>query len=243
MDSALLLKMTCEAARRNDGKVYAVTMQTKLHPVKEITHAQAVADEIGAEHLVITVDELSEAGIEQNPVDRCYRCKKHLFTRILEKAEELHVAHILEGTNTDDLRMYRPGLRAIQELGIHSPLMEAGMSKDEVRRLAGEYGLSVSERPAMPCLATRVPYGTYLTYEMMERVEEGETYLRSLGFYNVRLRVHENSARIEVDEESFKKLMDCRNEIITFLKKLKFDYITLDLEGFRSGSMDIHIEK
>lgn len=241
VDSALLLKMTCESAAQSRKEVYAVTMRTKLHSIGEIEHAKAVAEEIGAKHIVITVDELTEAGIEYNPVDRCYRCKKYLFTKIKEKAEELHAVHILEGTNADDLQMYRPGLQAVQELGIRSPLMEARLSKAEVRRLAAEYGLSVSDRPAAPCLATRFPYGTRLSYEGMKRVEEGENYLRSLGFYNVRLRVYENLARIEVDEASFEKLIYYKKEIISVLKKLKFDYITLDLEGFCSGSMDLHI--
>ncbi|WP_331477453.1 ATP-dependent sacrificial sulfur transferase LarE [Mediterraneibacter agrestimuris] len=243
VDSALLLKMTCESAAQSGKEVYAVTMQTSLHPVGEIKHAKAVAEEIGAKHIVIAVDELAEAGIAYNPEDRCYRCKKYLLTRIQEKSAELLAPHILEGTNADDLQMYRPGLQAVQELGIHSPLMRAGLTKEDVRRLAAEYGLSVSERPAMPCLATRFPYGVRLTYEDMKRVEEGESYLRSLGFYNVRLRVHENIARIEVDEESIESLLVCKKEIISFLKQLKYDYITLDLEGFRSGSMDIHIKK
>lgn len=243
VDSALLLKMTCESAAQTGKEVYAVTMQTSLHPVGEIKHAKAVAEEIGAKHIVIAVDELAEAGITYNPVDRCYRCKKYLYTRICEKAKELHAPHILEGTNADDLQMYRPGVQAVRELGIHSPLMAAGLTKEDVRRLSAAYGLSVSERPAMPCLATRFPYGVRLTYEDMKRVEEGESYLRSLGFYNLRLRAHGNLARVEVDEESMECLLKYKREIISFLKELKYDYITLDLEGFRSGSMDIHMKK
>lgn len=242
VDSALLLKMTCEAARRNGGKVYAVTMQTMLHPTGEIDHAKRTAEEIGAEHMVTAVNELLEAGIENNPVDRCYRCKKHLYMKIMDIAEELHIQNILEGTNADDLKMYRPGLRAIRELGILSPLMEVGITKAEVRKLAEEYGLSVSDRPAMPCLATRFPYGDRLSYEAMKQVEEGETYLRKLGFYNVRLRVHENIVRVEVDEVDLERFVKDRKEIIIYLKKLGFDYITLDMEGFRSGSMDLNVE-
>lgn len=242
VDSTLLLKMSCEAAKRSGGKVYAVTMQTMLHPVGEIDHAKRTAEEIGAEHMVIAVNELLEAGIENNPADRCYRCKKHLYTKIKDIAKELHIQNILEGTNADDLKMYRPGLRAIRELGILSPLMEAGITKAEVRRLAEEYGLSVSDRPAMPCLATRFPYGNRLSYEAMKRVEEGEAYLRKLGFYNVRLRVHENIARVEVDEVDLERFVKDRKEIIIYLKKLGFNYITLDMEGFRSGSMDLNVE-
>lgn len=240
VDSALLLKMTCAAAVRHGKKVYAVTMQTRLHPIEEIAHAKAVAEEIGADHVVITVDELEEAGIEKNPTDRCYRCKKYLFARILEKAKELQVGHVLEGTNADDLQMYRPGLKALRELGIHSPLAEAGLTKGDVRKLSKEYGLSVSERPAMPCLATRFPYGTRLSYEEMERVEKGEAYLRARGFYNVRLRIHGDIVRMEVDEQSLERVIQERKEMISYLKELGFGYITLDLEGFRSGSMDVY---
>ena len=153
VDSSLLLKLACEAK----GRVWAVTMQTRLHPVCEIEHAQRVAEEIGAPHLVIPVDELEEAGIRQNPPDRCYLCKKHLFTRILQKAESLDIPNILEGTNEDDLHVYRPGLKALRELGVASPLADAGFTKAEVRRLAEEYGLSVADRPAAPCMATRFP--------------------------------------------------------------------------------------
>lgn len=241
VDSALLLRMTCEAAAANQNKVYAVTMQTRLHPVGEITHARKVAEEIGAEHRVLVVDELQEAGIADNPLDRCYRCKAHLFRRMEELAEALHVSHILEGTNADDQQAYRPGLRAIREQGIHSPLLEAGLTKKDVRSLAEHYGLSVSDRPAMPCLATRFPYGTPLSYEAMQRVERGEEYVRGFGFYNVRLRVHDNLVRIEVDPEELQRILIYREQIIGYLKELGYDYVTIDMEGFRSGSMDLHV--
>ena len=150
VDSSLLLELACEAAKENGTTVYAVTMQTRLHPAAEIDHARRVAEEVGAVHCVIPVDELMEAGIKNNPAERCYLCKKCLFEKLLQKAEELHTDVVLEGTNEDDLHVYRPGLRAIRELGIHSPLAEAGLTKAEVRELAGRYGLSVSDRPAMP---------------------------------------------------------------------------------------------
>lgn len=246
VDSSLLLKLVCESAgesgRSARNKVYAVTMQTRLHPVCEIEHAKKVAEEIGASHMVIPVDELEEAGINRNPVDRCYLCKKHLFTKILEAAEPMGIPNILEGTNEDDLHVYRPGLKAIRELGIISPLADAGFTKEDIRRLAGEYGLSVSDRPAMPCLATRFPYGAGLSYEGMKKVEQGEAYLKSFGLYNVRLRIHDPITRMEVDVDDFPVLLQHRQEIISYLKSLGYAYITLDLEGFRSGSMDINIE-
>ena len=145
---------------------------------------------------------------------------------------------ILEGTNADDLLQYRPGLRALQELEIKSPLKEAGLTKDEVRKLSKEYGISVADRPSSPCLATRFPYGDKLTIEKLNQVEQGEIYLKSLGLYNVRLRIHGTIARIEVDTADIEKLLNHREQIIHHLKSLGYGYITLDLEGFRSGSMD-----
>ena len=248
VDSSLLLKLVCVAAGKSDrnlsdtcSRIYAVTMQTRLHPVCEIEHARKVAEEIGAAHLVIPVDELEEAGIRQNPPDRCYLCKKHLFTKILQKAEELGIQNILEGTNEDDLHVYRPGLKAIRALGVISPLAEAGFTKEDVRRLAEEYGLSVSDRPAAPCLATRFPYGAALSYEEIQKVEQGEAYLKGFGLYNVRLRIHGEIARIEVDTGEFPVLLQYRSQIINYIRHLGYPYITLDLEGFRSGSMDVGI--
>lgn len=145
---------------------------------------------------------------------------------------------IMDGTNEDDLHVYRPGLRALKELGIISPLAEEKVTKAEVRELAEEYGLSVASKPAMPCLATRFPYGTDLTYEKLEKVEKGEAFIRKLGLYNLRLRVHGGIARVEVDEQEIAKILQHREEIVRYLRQLGYSYITLDLEGFRSGSMD-----
>lgn len=238
VDSSLLLKMACRYAGKYGTKVYAVTLQTMLHPAAELENAEKVAKEAGAEHLVLQIDELNNAGILDNPVDRCYRCKKHLFEEIRKKAEELHAVTILEGTNADDLKVYRPGIRAVRELGILSPLAEAGMTKDEVRKLAAEYGISSAGRPSTPCLATRFPYGTQISYEKLRTVEQAEEYLRGLNFYNVRVRVHGDIARIEVDPEQLGQLLEKREEVTAYLKKLGYRYVTVDMEGFRSGSMD-----
>lgn len=243
VDSSLLLKICCEAAKENGTNVYAVTVHTELHPMKDLEIAVAVAKEAGARHLVVRIDELKEAGIEYNPEDRCYLCKKLLFSRLKEKAEELHAGYIVEGTNEDDLHVYRPGIRALRELGILSPLAQTGFTKQEVRKLAEEYGVSVANRPSTPCMATRFPYGAKLDYDSMRRVEQGEEWIRSLGFYNVRIRVHGGIARIEIDIDQMPLLLEKKEEIISKLKELGYDYITLDLEGFRSGSMDIHIKK
>lgn len=238
VDSSLLLKLACEAAGESGNIVYAATVQTRLHPLGELREAERTCREIGARHIVLRVDELAEAGIMDNPADRCYLCKRHLFQKMLEQATALEVNTVLEGTNEDDLYVYRPGLKALKELGIISPLAEAGLTKAEVRELAQEYGLSVASKPAAPCLATRFPYGTALTYEKMEQVEKGEEFLKGFAFRDVRLRVHGDIARIEVHGTDFGKLMEHREEIVSYLKGLGYLYITLDMEGFRSGSMD-----
>lgn len=238
VDSSLLLKLACQAAKRSGKKVYGILLHTMLHPSGDVEEARQTAEEIGAEFQALELDELSGAGIEDNPLDRCYRCKKYLFERLIQKAETFGVSTILEGTNEDDLHVYRPGIRAVRELGIHSPLAEAGLSKAEVRELAREYGISAAGKPSTPCLATRFPYGMRLTYEEMRRVEKGEAYLRGLGLYNVRLRVHGEIARIETDASDFATLLGKREEAAAFIKELGYRYVTLDLEGFRSGSMD-----
>ncbi len=231
--------VTCKAA--GERKVYAATVQTSLHPVQDADVAARVASELGASHLVVEIDELKDADIADNPPDRCYRCKKFLFTRLLQEASSLGVSVILEGSNADDTKAYRPGLRAVQELGIKSPLLELGFTKREVRALAEEYGISVADRPSAPCLATRFPYGTRLSRERMRQVDEGEQFLRALGFYNVRIRAHGDTARIEVDRKDMGKLLERAEEVAQKIRGLGFSYVTLDLEGFRSGSMDINL--
>lgn len=241
VDSSLLLKMACDAAKLTGRYVYGILLHTMLHPAGDVQEAGRIAGEAGAEFLVLNLDELKAAGIGENPVDRCYLCKKYLFRELKKKAEELDIHTILEGTNEDDLHVYRPGIRAVHELGIISPLADVGFTKDEVRKLAEKYGISVSGKPSTPCLATRFPYGSGLTYEAMRKVEEGEAYLREMGFYNVRLRVHKDIARIEVDSDDIMTFVSKREEIVPHLKKLGYTYITLDIEGFRSGSMDVMI--
>ncbi len=243
VDSALLVKLACEAAKEssNASPVYAVTVRTKLHPAGDLETAARLADEMGAIHKILQIDELSETGIENNPVNRCYLCKKGIFQKIIELAQKLGAGFVLEGTNADDLHEYRPGLKALKELGIISPLAACGLTKAEIRQLAEQLGISVANRPSSPCLATRLPYGTAISYGLLQRIDEGENYLRGLGFYNVRLRVYDAAGglvRIEVDVEDLPKVISYRKEIAERIKKLGFTYVTLDLEGFRSGSMD-----
>lgn len=241
VDSGLLLYMACEATKKTGHKVYAVTVKTTLHPCGEVEQAAAMAKTAGAEHIVVEVDELENAGVMDNPKDRCYRCKKYIFTRLRELAAQKNITNVLDGTNEDDLHVYRPGIRALKELGIKSPLASCQMTKQEVRALAASYGLFVAAKPSAPCLATRFPYGTALSYEKMQQVDQAEGYIRSLGYYNVRVRVHGDIARIEVDDKDLEKIIVQRKEILARMRELGYLYVALDLAGFRSGSMDLQI--
>lgn len=241
VDSTLLLKVACLAAKETGVRVYAVTFQTTLHPMQDVEITRNIAANMGVSHRILEVDELQQAGIMENPVERCYLCKKYLFTRLRELGSTLDISLIMDGTNSDDLSAYRPGLKALEELAIRSPLAETNMTKNDVRRLAAELKLSVADRPSSPCLATRFPYHTLLSYEQMRRVETAEEFLHSLGFYNVRIRVHDTIARIEIDKEAFVQLLEQSDVIIGELKGLGYTFVTLDLEGFRSGSMDYHL--
>lgn len=243
VDSSLLLKLACEKAKENHSKAYAYTIHTMLHPMEELTLTEGLAREMGAVHRVIRVDELEEAGIQDNPVNRCYLCKKCMFTKLMKEAEAVGITTVMDGTNLDDTKAYRPGIQALQELGVASPLLQAGCTKEEVRALAAMYGISVSDRPSTPCMATRFPYGTRLTQGKLNQVERLETQIKALGFYNVRARIHGALVRIEVDERDLEKIMAYRQNIISFVKELGFDYVSLDLEGFRSGSQDLHVGK
>lgn len=239
VDSSLVLVMACEAARRAGTKVYAVTMDTVLHPKADVEIARRVLAGTGAVHEILTLDELAVPEMRNNPVKRCYFCKKALYTKMLDFAREKGAGVLLEGSNEDDLHVYRPGLQAVRELGVRSPLAECGVTKEEVRALAAEYDIPVANRPSAPCLATRLPYGTEIDLELLKRIDEAEDYLKRFGWKNVRLRVHGEITRLEVDAEVLADVVAHRGEIIEYLKNAGFRYVTLDLEGFRSGSMDI----
>jgi uncharacterized protein len=162
---------------------------------------------------------------------------------LIQYAQEAGYQYVIDGSNFDDLKAYRPGMKALKELGIHSPLLELEITKQEIRSLSAELGIASSDKPSAPCLATRLPYGTKLDFDLLERIDAGEKQIRSLGFYNVRLRLHGEIIRIEIDKKDFDLFMKQYELVTATLKELGFHYITLDLEGFRSGSMDIHIVK
>lgn len=241
VDSSLLLKIISDQVKKNGRQVYAVTFSTKLHPACDLEIAEAVAEELGGIHVVLTVDELEQEEIRYNPVNRCYLCKRHLFQTLKAFAETKGITCIMDGTNEDDMHVYRPGIQALSELGIDSPLARLHVTKEEVKRFAAWYGISVASRPSTPCMATRLPYGAELDYDRLHQIEQGETYLREAIGGNVRLRLHGDVVRLEVEESSFETVVKKKRELISVLKGLGFLYITLDLEGFRSGSMDIPI--
>ena len=243
VDSSVILKAACEAAAAYGSKVYAVTFETRLHPKADLPEAQRVAKEAGALHHVIYVNELDNPAILNKPVDRCYLCKKYLFEHLLTFAAEKGIDTVLEGNNADDLLVYRPGTRAVRELGVLSPLAELGITKAQVREIASEMGLSCASRPSSPCLATRLPYGTEISFDLLEKVDAGEQWMQQQGFAVVRLRVHGDILRIEIEKAQFGDFMKKSDVIVQKMKELGFDYVTLDMEGFRSGSMDIHIKK
>ena len=242
VDSSLLLKMAADRAANQATNAWAVTFNTRLHPSCDLENARKVAGELGGIHVILEIDELEMEEIRSNPVNRCYLCKRNLFRTLMAFAKEKGVEVLAEGTNEDDLHVYRPGIQAVRELGIRSPLAEAGLTKEEVRRLAAACGISAASRPSTPCMATRLPYGVRLDYEILKKIEAGEEILRRMIGGNVRLRLHGQVVRIETDPERFSLALEKREEVVRQLKELGFVYITLDLEGFRSGSMDVGLE-
>lgn len=238
VDSSLLLAAACREQKKSGGVVFGVMFDTFLHSKGDEMAAQKIALECGADFAVIPVNELDNSAIVENPVDRCYQCKKFLFSRLRDFAKEHQCNVIMDGTNADDLKVYKPGLRALSELEVLSPLVEAGFSKEDVRRMAAEYGISVAGKPANSCLATRIPYGQRLEPELLDRIASGESYLTELGFLNVRIRVQGTVARIEMNVNQFSSFLTLREEIVARLKDMGFAYITLDMEGFHSGGID-----
>ncbi len=237
VDSTFLLKV----AREELGdKVTAVTVKSEIHHLSEITDAKKIAQKFKVKHLFIDIDILSNKEFVNNPKERCYICKKEIFSRISEIAKELNLTFVADGSNYDDLRDYRPGMKAIRELKIRSPLQEALLTKDDIRLLSKEMDLPTWNKPSNSCLATRIPYGDEITLEKLKRIEKAEGFIHNLGFEQVRVRCHNNLAKIEVGGKDLLLLMeeDLREKIISKLKKLGFIYIALDLQEYRTGSMD-----
>lgn len=219
-------------------KALAVTAESSTLSKRELSLAKRVAHEIGIRHLVIREDELEDERFAANPENRCYYCRSRLALALKEIAKREGFAVIADGANVGDTREHRPGLKALKEHGIRSPLLELGFDKGDVREVAAQLKLSVKDKPAMACLASRIPYGERITREKLEKVEKGEAFFFERGFTNVRIRMHGNLARVELPQEELALALELRSEIVAHLKALGFAYVTLDLEGYRSGSMD-----
>ena len=238
VDSTFLLRMARESLGREN--VIAVTALSPLYPDRELAEAKRMAQEMGVKHILIESNELEIEGFSKNPPNRCYFCKKELFEELKNLAQKEPVPYVVEGSTLDDEKDHRPGRRAIQEFGIRSPLQEAGFTKEEVRKLSHVLGLPTWDKPSFACLASRFPYGEEITPEGLKMVDEAEDFLFSLGFKQVRVRHYQNLARIEVYPEEMTRLLDgsLRETVVSRLKEIGYRYVTLDLQGFRSGSMN-----
>jgi uncharacterized protein len=235
VDSSLV----CAVAREVLGdRAVAVTTVSPTYPPGEIDMAKEIAKRVGIEHLIITTNELGDPKFASNPVDRCYFCKGELLKKLEGVREKFGFKKILDGTNYDDLSDFRPGSRALGEFGVVSPLALAGLGKEEVRQLAEKYGLPNADKPANPCLASRIPFGSRITPERLERIAGAEGFLHSLGFQVVRVRDHGGLARVEVAREELEKAFKLRGKITENLKQLGYTFVTLDLEGYHSGSFN-----
>jgi uncharacterized protein len=235
VDSGLL----CAAAFMTlADRMKAVTVHSPVSVSGEVESAKELARKVGFQHQVIEYNDLDNPLFVANPPDRCYHCKMARFTALQKFAGEHQIACVLEGTNADDSGDYRPGARAVNELGVRSPLAEVGLKKSEIRQLSHALGLPVWNRPSSPCLATRFPYGMVITAQGVAQVAQAEEFLRQHGFEPVRVRNQGETARIEVLPVEISRLVEMSAETVSFLKGIGFKYVSVDLQGYRQGSLN-----
>ena len=237
VDSSFVLRVAHDTL---DERVLALTTTSPTMPDDDRRNAMAIAQALGVRHVMVESNELEIAGYARNPLNRCYLCKHNLFSVCEEKARELGIETIVDGLNLDDLHDYRPGIKAAAEMHVRHPLVEAELTKAEIRDLSRSLGLPTWDRPASPCLSSRFPYGTQITIEALRQVEGGEQVLRSFGFSVARVRYHGEVARIEVEASEIARMLDAsiREAVDRELKKIGFRFVALDLRGFRSGSLN-----
>ncbi|HDJ22575.1 MAG TPA: ATP-dependent sacrificial sulfur transferase LarE [Candidatus Aminicenantes bacterium] len=239
VDSTFLLKAAHDVL---GDKVLAVIATSETYPQREIEDALKLAQELGVRFKLIKTHELQDDNFRQNPPQRCYYCKKELFTKLKTIAQEKGFKWVLDGSNYDDLDDFRPGTKARDELGVRSPLQEAKLTKKDIRLLSKYFGLSTWSKPSFACLASRFPYYTPIDEEDLQRIGQAEDFLRGLGFRQVRVRHHGFLARIEVLLEEIPRLVEQKEMVVKKFKALGYRYVTIDLEGYRSGSMNEVLE-
>jgi len=237
VDSTLLAKVCSDVLGE---KAIAVTAVSETYPEFELNEAKRVAKEIGIGHKILRTNELSVENFAKNPANRCYFCKTELFSKLRDVAKEVDFKNIADGSNLDDTGDFRPGLKAAMELGSRGPLREAGLTKKDVREMSKFLGLSTWDKPAFACLSSRIPYGQKITVDKLDMVIKAEDFLREAGFKSFRVRHHDTIARIEVPLIDIARVMDSdvRSAVVKKLKSIGFTYVTIDLEGLRSGSMN-----
>jgi len=237
VDSSLVLRAAAEVLGPN---LIAVTALSETYPPGEIEHAKEFAASLGIRHRVISSNELSDEAFVRNAPDRCYHCKRELFGRLRAMADVEGIAHVIDGSNTDDLKDHRPGRRAAREFSVRSPLIEAACGKEQVRSLARWLGLTAWDKPSLACLSSRIPYGTPITTDLLRTVHAAEDVVRQFDVSQVRVRHHGDTARIEVSPEDFPKLLagNAPADITRRIRELGYTYVSLDLAGYRTGSMN-----
>ncbi|MBP7216979.1 MAG: ATP-dependent sacrificial sulfur transferase LarE [Candidatus Omnitrophica bacterium] len=236
VDSSFLLHVASEVLPTS--KLLAVTANSETYPKEELRCAKEFAKTLGVRHRIIRTHELREKRFRQNPLNRCYFCKKELFSQLKKIARRNKLNYVVDASNVSDKNDIRPGSIAKHELGVCSPLQEAGFTKEDIRRMSQMRGLATAHKPSLACLASRIPYGVAITPRLLKRINAAELYVKGLGFKQVRVRHYNGLCRIEVDSRDIPALIKKRAAISTRLKSLGYQYVTIDLEGYRTGSMN-----
>lgn len=240
VDSTFLLKVAVDVLK---DKVMAVTAVSPTYQDEELIFSKRLAKELGARYKIIKTDELENERFAANPIERCYFCKKELFSKLQEISAKFNLKVVADASNISDKSDYRPGSKAKEELRVRSPLQEAGFTKNDIRLWSRKLGLRTWNKPAMACLASRIPYGRKITSAILTRINRAEKFLRQLGFPEVRLRHYNGACRIEVFKDNIAALVHKRDLIVRELKKMGYNYVTVDLEGYRTGSMNIPLKE
>lgn len=237
VDSTFLLKFAKDTLKE---KVMAVTAVSPTYPEEELNEAKKIARMLGVKHILVETKELENPEFTRNSPWRCYWCKRELFSVLNKIAQANNIKQVIDASNWDDLKDFRPGMQAAREMGINSPLKEAGLTKAEIRILSKKMGLPTWNKPSLACLSSRIPYGMKIKREDVEKIAKGESFLKKLGFHQVRVRHYKDTARIEVLPEEIPRLLknENREKIVKKFKNLGYIYVTIDLEGYRSGSMN-----